>query len=193
MIRRRSNEDPAADRGEDAPAARPTRHQLPRSRVGGVWVAAVLFSVVLLLLLIFVLENGQRADVSFLGAHGHLPMGVALLFAAVCGILLVALPGTGRIVQLRLLNRRRQRAHAVQPPVIQQPAVPSPATPPPAAQTPTTLAPDIPTPAVSPAAVSPPAVETAPQPIEDEAAPAETSDVAIQRIPAADPSIGSAG
>jgi uncharacterized integral membrane protein len=125
-------------------------------------VAAVLFSVVLLLLLIFVLENGQRADVSFLGAHGHLPMGVALLFAAVCGILLVALPGTGRIVQLRLLNRRRQRSHAIQPPVIQPPAVESSVTPPPATQTP-----DIP----------PPAVETVPQPIEDEPAPTETSDV----------------
>ncbi len=86
------------------------RDAVPRSRVGGVWVSAVLFSVVLLLLLIFVLENGQRAEVSFFGAHGHLPMGIALLFAAVCGILLVALPGTGRIVQLRLLNRRRQRA-----------------------------------------------------------------------------------
>ncbi|MBQ0894866.1 DUF1049 domain-containing protein [Micromonospora sp. U56] len=51
-------------------------------------------------------QNGQRAEVSFLGAHGHLPMGVALLLAAVFGILLVALPGTARIVQLRMLQRR---------------------------------------------------------------------------------------
>jgi uncharacterized integral membrane protein len=70
-------------------------------------VASVLFAVVLLLLLIFVLENGQRADVAFFGAHGHLPMGVALLLAAVFGILLVALPGTARIVQLRMLDRDR--------------------------------------------------------------------------------------
>ncbi|MFI7282594.1 lipopolysaccharide assembly LapA domain-containing protein [Micromonospora chersina] len=70
------------------------------------WVAAVVFAFVLLLLLIFVLQNGQRAEVSFLGAHGTLPMGVALLLAAVFGVLLVALPGTARIVQLRMLDRR---------------------------------------------------------------------------------------
>jgi hypothetical protein len=60
--------------------------------------------------LIFPLQNGQRAEVSFFGAHGHLPMGVALLLAAVFGILLVALPGTARIVQLRMLSRRRAAA-----------------------------------------------------------------------------------
>ncbi|MFG1899860.1 LapA family protein [Micromonospora carbonacea] len=73
------------------------------------WVTAVVFAFVLLLLLIFVLENGQRAEVSFLGAHGTLPMGVALLLAAVFGVLLVALPGTARIVQLRMLDRRPGR------------------------------------------------------------------------------------
>ena len=77
-----------------------------RTRVGGLWVAAVVFALVLLLLLIFILENGQRAEVSFFGTHGHLPMGVALLLAAVFGVLLVALPGTARIIQLRLLSRR---------------------------------------------------------------------------------------
>lgn len=84
----------------------PERPPATRSRMGGLWVAAVVFAFVLLLLLIFVLQNGQRAEVSFLGAHGHLPMGVALLLAAVFGILLVALPGTARIVQLRMLQRR---------------------------------------------------------------------------------------
>lgn len=85
----------------------PDRPAMPRSRAGGLWVAAVAFAVVLLLLLIFVLQNGQRVDVSFLGANGTLPLGVALLLASVFGVLLVALPGTARIVQLRLLSRRR--------------------------------------------------------------------------------------
>src|SRR5205814_2819569 len=90
--------------------------KVPRSRVGGVWVALVVAAVVFLLLLIFILQNGQRAQVSFLGAHGHLPMGVALLLAAVFGVLLVALPGTARIVQLRTLGRRRGTAIEPQPP-----------------------------------------------------------------------------
>lgn len=92
--------------GTDASRAMPRRPSVKRSRIGGVWVAAVVFAFVLLLLLIFVLQNGQRAEVSFLGAHGTLPMGVALLLAAVFGVLLVALPGTARIVQLRMLDRR---------------------------------------------------------------------------------------
>ncbi len=95
--------------GTDAPRATPRRPSVKRSRIGGVWVAAVVFAIVLLLLLIFVLQNGQRAEVSFLGAHGTLPMGVALLLAAVFGVLLVALPGTARIVQLRMLDRRPGR------------------------------------------------------------------------------------
>jgi uncharacterized integral membrane protein len=87
-----------------------TQGKVPRSRMGGVWVALVVAALVFLLLLIFILQNGQRAQVSFLGAHGHLPMGVALLLAAVFGVLLVALPGTARIIQLRMLGRRRGTA-----------------------------------------------------------------------------------
>jgi uncharacterized integral membrane protein len=83
------------------------RARATRSRVGEVWVAMIVAALVLLLLLIFILQNGQRAEVSFLGAHGSLPMGVALLLAAVFGVLLVALPGTARIIQLRVSGRRR--------------------------------------------------------------------------------------
>jgi uncharacterized integral membrane protein len=74
--------------------------------MGGLWVTLVVAAFVLLLLLIFILQNGQQAQVSFLGAHGNLPMGVALLLAAVFGVLLVALPGTVRILQLRAVGRR---------------------------------------------------------------------------------------
>ena len=70
-------------------------------------MALVVFALVLLLLLIFILQNGQRADVYFLGAHGRLPIGVALLLSAIFGVLLVTLPAAVRIVQLRLLAGRR--------------------------------------------------------------------------------------
>jgi lipopolysaccharide assembly protein A len=92
------------------------RGKVPRSRIGGAWVALVVAAFVFLLLLIFILQNGQGAQVSFLGAHGRLPMGVALLLAAVFGVLLVALPGTARIIQLRMLGRRRGTAIEPQPP-----------------------------------------------------------------------------
>jgi hypothetical protein len=69
-----------------------------------------------MLLLIFVLENGQRVDVSFLAAHGHLPVRAALLPVAVFGVLLVALPGTARILQLRMLGHRPRPRGAATPP-----------------------------------------------------------------------------
>lgn len=86
----------------------PPQHVVKRTRMGGLWFAAATFAVVLVLLLIFILENSQKAAISFLGAHGHLPLGVALLFAAVLGILLVVIPGTARIIQLRMVARRHQ-------------------------------------------------------------------------------------
>lgn len=100
-------QQPSSSMGGRASTAARESRAVPRSRTGGLWVAAVLFALVLLLLLIFVLENGQRAEVAFFGMHGHLPQGVALLLAAVFGILLVALPGTARIMQLRMLGRHR--------------------------------------------------------------------------------------
>jgi uncharacterized integral membrane protein len=62
--------------------------------------------IVLVILLVFILENGQRAKVSFFGAQTHLPQGVALLFAAVIGGFFVALAGAARILQLRTRARR---------------------------------------------------------------------------------------
>jgi uncharacterized integral membrane protein len=72
-------------------------------------VVLVVFAVVLLLLMIFILQNGQRSDVYFIGAHGHLPMGVALLLSAIFGALLVALPTIVRVLQLRLMAARHPR------------------------------------------------------------------------------------
>jgi uncharacterized integral membrane protein len=104
------------------------RTGVPRTRTGGLWIASVVFAVVLLLLLVFILQNTRRAEVSFFGARANPPIGVALLLAAVFGVLLVALPGTARIVQLRFLARRRANAAAKStpaPPV----APPEPAAP----------------------------------------------------------------
>ena len=101
----------------EQPAQAPAPHALPqhrikRTRTGGIWVAVAFFAVILLLLLIFILQNGQKVDISYLGMHGHLPLGVALLLAAVSGVLLVVLAGTARIGQLRATARRHRRADA---------------------------------------------------------------------------------
>jgi lipopolysaccharide assembly protein A len=87
-------------------------HEIRRTRTSGVWIAVACFAVVLLLLLIFILQNSHTVDVSYFGAHGHLPLGIALLLSAVFGVLLVVLPGTARIIQLRIAARRHRRADA---------------------------------------------------------------------------------
>jgi len=74
------------------------------------WFATALFALVLVVLLVFILQNGHSVALKFFSISGHLPLGVALLLAAAAGILLVALPGTARIVQLRRTARRHQHA-----------------------------------------------------------------------------------
>jgi|SRR5271167_4807702 len=87
-------------------------HRIKRTRTSGLWVSVGFFAVVLLLLLIFILQNGTKVDISYMGAHGHLPLGVALLLSAVCGVLLVVLAGAARISQLRAVARRHRRTDA---------------------------------------------------------------------------------
>jgi uncharacterized integral membrane protein len=77
-----------------------------RTRVSGIWVASIAAVVVLLLLLIFILQNDERVKINIFGANPTLPLGVALLLAAVLGALLVALVGAARVVQLRHTTRK---------------------------------------------------------------------------------------
>jgi uncharacterized integral membrane protein len=63
-------------------------------------------AVILILLLTFILQNNVPVQITFFGAHGRLTVGVALLLAAAGGVVLVAIPGYGRIIQLRRAVKR---------------------------------------------------------------------------------------
>jgi uncharacterized integral membrane protein len=58
-------------------------------------------AVVLTLLLVFILQNTRLVKLSFFTANGTLPLGVALLLAAIGGVLLAAVVASLRIWQLR--------------------------------------------------------------------------------------------
>lgn len=108
---------------EPAPVVNPPQpHVIHRTRISGIWVGLGLSAVVLLLLLVFILENEQKADIGYFGMHGHLPLGVALLLAALAGALLVLIPGSARIFQLRKTARR----HRQQDTAAHQPNTPAP-------------------------------------------------------------------
>jgi uncharacterized integral membrane protein len=106
-----SDADPAATPPDlsHSEAAQPARG-VKRTRAGGMWVAAAFFALILLLLLIFILQNTQQVSISYFGAHGRSALGVALLLAAVLGVLLVAIPASWRIIQLRRAARKQRRA-----------------------------------------------------------------------------------
>ena len=93
-------------------ATAPPHHALERTRISGVWAAIACFVVFLVLLLIFIVQNSRTVDIRYLGAHGHLSLGVAMLIAAVCGALLIIFAGTARIMQLRATARKHRRADA---------------------------------------------------------------------------------
>jgi lipopolysaccharide assembly protein A len=88
------------------------QHKIKHTRISGLWFAVAFFAVVLLFLLIFILQNEQKVNIAYLGAHGHLPLGVALLLSAVCGVLLTILAGAARMAQLHNVARRHRRADA---------------------------------------------------------------------------------
>ena len=90
----------------------PPPHKIKHTRISGLWVAVGIFALVLLFLLIFILQNSRGVDISYLGAHGHMPLGVALLLAAVCGALLAILAGVMRIAQMHSAARKHRRADA---------------------------------------------------------------------------------
>lgn len=86
------------------------------TRTGRLWLGLVPALVVLILLIIFIAQNGQHVQVQFLGASGHIALALALLIAAVVGAVIVLLVGSARILQLRRATRRHER-HAGSPAV----------------------------------------------------------------------------
>jgi uncharacterized integral membrane protein len=81
--------------------APPTRTSAPQSRA---YFGIGLTVVVLILLVIFVAQNTARANVSFFGLSGALPLAAALLAAALAGAILAAAIGS------TLAAQRRKRA-----------------------------------------------------------------------------------
>ncbi|KMS84285.1 LapA family protein [Prauserella rugosa] len=83
-----------------------TTTSVNRTRSGGLWVGLIVAAIVLVLLLVFILQNLQRVQINLLGFDGHMPLAVAILLGVAAGAVLIAVPGTVRIMQLRRNVRR---------------------------------------------------------------------------------------
>lgn len=79
---------------------------------GGTWIALIVGALVLVMLLVFILQNNVPADFSYLGWTFTLPLGVAMLLAAIAGMVVIGLFGSVRLFKLsrkvRKLEKERQ-------------------------------------------------------------------------------------
>ncbi|HUQ58867.1 LapA family protein [Lentzea sp.] len=87
------------------------------TRISGTWIAVLVAIVVLIFLLVFILQNGGTTTIHLLWGEFSLPLGVALLFAAILGAVLVAVIGAARILQLRRQTKRLTGPPATSSPV----------------------------------------------------------------------------
>ena len=81
------------------PAEQPT--DVKFTRAGALWSSLILGFLILIVLLIFITQNTASTSFAFLSWRWSLPLGVAILLAAVCGGLITALVSAARMFQLR--------------------------------------------------------------------------------------------
>src|ERR1051326_4972676 len=91
---------------QSAPQERTDQPLAHVRKISGLWIGVIVAALVLIVLLVFIIQNGQTVRISFFTGGLQLPLGVALLLAAICGVLLLAVPGYGRLIQLRRAIRR---------------------------------------------------------------------------------------
>ena len=94
-------------------AARASRRGQHGSRIGATRTAMIGGALVLIVVLIFIIENAHAVTITFFGAHLRVSLAVALLLAAIAGALIMAAAGTARITQLRIAMRRNRRSPQV--------------------------------------------------------------------------------
>ena len=109
----RPPQEPPAGESFRAPAG---PRKVERTRASALWTAVVVGVLSLVVILLFVAQNSGKVKIHFLMMDGTMPLGVALLVAALLGALLMLAVGTVRILQLRrvakrpeLADRRRRR------------------------------------------------------------------------------------
>lgn len=80
------------------------------TRTAALWTALVLGFLILILLLVFILQNGDDVTLRLFGWQLTMQKGVAILLSAVAGGLLTFAVASIRILQLRLAARKNLKA-----------------------------------------------------------------------------------
>lgn len=83
--------------------------QVKGSFAGGTWIALIAGALLLILLLVFILQNQQPAEMTLFSWQFTFPTGIGLLLAAIAGALIMALVGGVRMIQLRRQIKKTQK------------------------------------------------------------------------------------
>jgi uncharacterized integral membrane protein len=94
------------------------------TRAAALWSATIAGFVILILLLVFILQNTESTTIHFFAWVWNLPVGVAVLLSAVCGGLVTVGAGTARIVQLRRAAKKNLLAREAASAKRHRPAAP---------------------------------------------------------------------
>ena len=80
------------------------------TRAGALWSALIVGFVILVLLLVFIMQNTESTTIQLFAWRWNLPVGIAVLLAAVGGGLVTVLAGSARILQLRRAAKKNLKA-----------------------------------------------------------------------------------
>lgn len=108
-----SSPTPASPEPHRPPSRAGTKAKEPAvgfTRAGALWLSLIAGFLILILLLIFIAQNTASTAFAFLGWRWSLPLGVAILLAAVGGGLITVAVGTARILQLRRAAKKNHAA-----------------------------------------------------------------------------------
>lgn len=99
--------------GETAPvqptSAEPTPAQPTKvkgSIAASTWIALIIGFLLLILLIVFILQNQQSVELNIFAWSGAFPAGIAFLLFAIGGALFMALIGVWRMLELRRQIKR---------------------------------------------------------------------------------------
>ncbi|AZA11676.1 LapA family protein [Corynebacterium gerontici] len=99
---------PPSTGAHSIPATATTESRTPQepkkvqgSLAGGTWLALIFGALLLIVLLIFIMQNQESVQLEFFGWNFNFPLGVGLLLSAIAGALIMAMVGAVRMFQLR--------------------------------------------------------------------------------------------
>ena len=104
-----STDPPERAEPTPVPDTAPRESPVKFTRAAALWTALIAGFLILIVLLVFIAQNTAETPFAFFNLHWSLPLGVAILLAAICGGLLTVAVGTARILQLR---RAAKKIHA---------------------------------------------------------------------------------